>query len=79
MVWNKAVADDFPNNTRSKDIEILFPLFKATFQDKSLISEFLGRKKEMFSEDNFFIVKQTSLLDANGRLSISIAVLPVEE
>ena len=79
LVWNKAVAEDFPCNSKSKDIETLFPLFKATFQDKSLISEFITRKKEMFSKENFFIVKQTSLLDTEGRLAISVAVLEVEE
>jgi hypothetical protein len=79
FVWNKAVADKFPNNTKSKDIEILFPLFKNTTNDPTLIAEFLDRKRNLFYGDNFFIVKQTSLLDTTGRLSISIAVLPIEE
>ena len=79
LVWNKAVAEDFPNNSKSKDIEIIFLLFKATFHDKTLISEFLCRKKELFSNENFFIVKQTSLLDTKGRLAISVAALEVDE
>ncbi len=54
LVWNKAVAEDFPDNSKSKDIETLFPLFKVTCQDKSLISEFITRKKELFSKENFF-------------------------
>ena len=79
FVWNKAVAEDFPDNPKSKDIETLFPLFVGTFSDKSLISEFILRKKELFSKKNFFIVKQTSLLAADGRLAISVAVLDLEE
>ena len=79
LVWNKAVAEDFPNNSKSKDIETLFPLFKATYQDKSLISEFITRKKKLFNKENFFIVKQASFLDTGGRLAISVAVLEVEE
>ena len=79
LVWNKAVAEDFPDNPKSKDIETLFPLFTGTFSDKSLISEFITRKKELFGEKNFFIVKQTSLLEADGRLAISVAVYDLDE
>lgn len=77
-LWNKAVAEKFPKNTESKDIEILFPIFINTFHDPKLITEFLKRKSNLFHEDDFFIVEQTSLLDTNGRLSNSIAVLPIE-
>ncbi len=79
LIWNKAVAEDFPDNPKSKDIENIFPLFKSTFPDHDLISEFITRKKEFFSKQDFFIVKQTSLLDTGGRLAISLAVLEVEE
>ena len=79
IVWNKAVAEDFPDNPKSKDIETLFPLFAGTFSDKSLISEFILRKKELFGQNNFFIVKQTSLLEADGRLAISLAVYDLDD
>ena len=79
LVWNKAVAEDFPDHPKSKDIEALFPLFVGTFSDKSLISEFIMRKKEFFSKKNFFIVKQTALLEADGRLAISVAVFDIDE
>lgn len=78
-LWNKAVAEDFPDNPKSKDILTLFPLFVATFKDKSLISEFIMRKKEFFGEKNFFIVKQTSLLETDGRLAISVAVYDLDD
>ncbi len=79
FLWNKAVADDFPNHKFSKDIKRLFPFFKLTFRDKDLISVFLNRKREMFVNENFFIVKHTSLLENNGRLCISVAVLSIDE
>ena len=79
LVWNKAVAEDFPDNPKSKDIETLFPLFIGTFSDKSLISKFIMRKKELFGKKNFFIVKQTSLLEADGRLAISVAVYDLDD
>jgi hypothetical protein len=79
LVWNKAVAEDFPDNPKSKDIKTLFSLFIATFSDKSLVLEYIMRKKELFSKKNFFIVKQTSLLEADGRLAISVAVYDLDE
>ena len=79
LVWNKAVAEDFPDNSKSKDIETIFPLFISTSSDKSLISEYIMRKKELFGGQNFFIVKQTSLLEADGRLAISVAVYDLDE
>lgn len=78
LVWNKVVAENFPNNEKSKHIEAIFPLFKNTFFDQTLLETFLKRKKEIFGDKNFFIAKQSSLLDTNGRLSISVAALPVE-
>ncbi len=78
LIWNKAVAEDFPDHSKSKDIETIFPLYKATFPDKPLISEFLNRKKKLFGDDNFFIVKQTSLISPDGRLAISVAVEQLE-
>lgn len=79
LIWNKAVADDFPNHTISKDIKTLFPLFQSTFHDQAFISKFLNRKKKIFGGESFYIVKQTSLLDTNGKLSVSVAVLPIEK
>lgn len=79
MVWNKAVAEDFPDNPRSIDIETFFPLFVSTFPDKSLITEFITRKKDLFNKNAFFIVKQASLLSADGKLAISVVVLDIEQ
>jgi len=79
LVWNKAVAEDFPDNPESKHIETIFPLFVGTSSDKSLITEFIARKKELFSGKNFFIVEQTSLLEEDGRLAISVAVYDLNE
>jgi len=78
LVWNKAIAEDFPENSKSRDIEKIFPFFRASFFDQTLISHFINRKKELFSKDSFFI-EQTSLLDSDGRLCISIAVSKVED
>ena len=74
FIWNKGVAEKFPDHAKSKDMEALFPLFWGTSVDQPLVLEFLDRKREMFKDDNFFIIMQKSLLDSNGRLAISIAV-----
>lgn len=79
FIWNKAVADKFPDLTRSKDLIMIFPLFRASFQDKTLIAKFLNRKKKLFNNEDFFIVEQTSLLDEKGRLCISVAALPIDD
>jgi hypothetical protein len=78
IFWNYAVATDFPNHPKSRDIQILFPIFRITFTDKDLLTDFINRKKEMFSNDAFFIIKQSSLLDSAGRLVISVAVELIE-
>ncbi|MGM0650510.1 MAG: hypothetical protein ACQES1_08410 [Bacteroidota bacterium] len=75
IVWNKAVAEDFPENPKSKDIEAVFPLFMGTFVDKSLVSDLIKRKKACFNKEDFFIVKQTLHLGTDGRLTISVSVL----
>jgi hypothetical protein len=79
FVWNKAVAEDFPDNPKSKLIETQFPLFIGKHPDKILFSEFIMRKKEFFGDKNFFIVKQTSLLEVKGRLAISVAVHDLDD
>lgn len=79
FIWNKAVAEDFPDNSNSEDIETLFPLFFETSSNKSLVSEYLQRKKKLFSQKNFFIVEQTLLLDADGGLVISVSVLDLDD
>jgi len=79
IIWNKGVAEDFPNDPKSKDLELLFPLFKGVYADKSLIDDFLKRKRELFGNENFFIVKQTSHLGDGGRLGISVAVYVIED
>jgi hypothetical protein len=79
LVWNMAVALDFPDNPKSKNIESLFVLFIGTHSDKLLISQLLNRKKELFGNYHFFIVQQTSLLEEDGRLAISVAVQDLDE
>jgi hypothetical protein len=79
LVWNMAVALDFPDNPKSKNIESLFALFIGTHSDKLLISQLLNRKKELFGNYHFFIVQQTSLLEEDGRLAISVAVQDLDE
>ena len=79
IIWNKGVSEDFPNDPKSKDLELLFPLFKGAYSDKSLIDDFLKRKRELFGNENFFIVKQTSHLGDGGRLAISLAVYVIED
>jgi hypothetical protein len=77
LIWNKAVADKFPENSKSKDVKRIFPLFEASFGDHSLIKKFINRKNKLFNDADFFILKQTSLLDNRGGLSISVAVSPL--
>ncbi len=79
IVWNTAIAEAFPEHQNSKTINVLAPLLKLAGYDQEFISEFLKRKRKLFGGDNFFIVKQTMLLDPDGRLSISVSVLPVED
>lgn len=79
MIWNKGVAENFPNHPKSKDMEAIFPKYKAQFSDHSLIDYFLIRKRVLFCNENFFIVKQTSLLGSNGRLAISVVVDQIKD
>ena len=76
-IWNKAVADDFPEHPNSKKISMLFPLAKAGY-DKELISKFTERKQQLFGNDNFFIVKQNLHVNAEGNLIINVSALDVE-
>lgn len=79
MIWNKGVAENFPNDPNCKVVESIFPIFEATYSDKSLIAEFLNRKRELFSDENFLIIKQTSQLGLNGRLAISVAAYEIND
>ena len=72
IIWNKVVAENFPNKKKCREIEGIFLLFKGTFHDKAFISEYLKRKREMFEDENFIIIKQTLFLDEIGRLNISV-------
>lgn len=79
FIWNYVVAKAFPNDTKSKDLITLYPLFKSTLKDQKFLSYHLERKIRYFGEDNFLIIKHTFLLDDEGRLSLSVAVLPMDE
>ena len=74
FIWNKGVAENFPDYSKSKALEALFPLFFASSFDQPFVMEFLNRKRELFNDDNFFIVRQTSLLNSDGSLAISVVV-----
>lgn len=79
IVWNKAVAEAFPDHERSRSYELIFPIMKNSIQDKSFITLFLNRKKRLFANENYFIMHLNSFSDGKGALSISVAVLPVEK
>lgn len=79
MIWNKGVAENFPNDPKCKVIESIFPIFEATCSDKSLLAKFLNREKQLFNDENFLIIKQTSQLGVNGCLAISVAVYEIND
>lgn len=79
MIWNKGVAENFPNDPKCKVVESIFPIFEAIYSDKSFIAEFLNRKRELFSDENFLIIKQTSKLGLNGTLAISVAAYEIND
>lgn len=78
-IWNRVVSENFPDHPKSINFGVMFTLLKSMFRNKELIEELFARKDEMFADENFFIVKQTALLHSDGRLAISVAVLPVED
>lgn len=79
IIWNYAVAMEFPNHPKSKNILALFPFLKLIIVDDDFISDFINRKREMFGADLFFIIQQESLLSSGGRLAISVVVELLED
>lgn len=78
MVWNKAVAESYPNHTVSKNLEEFYPVFYGLNKKKSMINEFLLRKHTLFENDSFFIYKFTLHWDDNNNMAISVAAIPIE-
>jgi len=77
MVWNKAVAETFPDHSHSKNIEAIYPLFYAV-NNRKVINEYVLRKKVLFKEEAFFVMSYESHWDNKGNMSMSIAVLQIE-
>lgn len=78
MVWNKAVAESYPNHKTSKNVEEFFPLFFA-LNKKPLVNEYLLRKHKLFKNDAFFIYDYKVHWDDKGNMGISVAVLQIEK
>ena len=77
FMWNKAIAEKFPDHAKSKDIEKIFPDFMQKQKNPDLVMIFLTRKRERFAEHNFFIVKHTASLDNETNISLSVVVEPI--
>ena len=77
MVWNKAVAESYPDNGTSKIIEVIYPMFFG-INKRPLISEYLLRKHTLFKSDAFFINSFEVHWDDNGNMAISVAALQIE-
>ncbi|MEI6948868.1 hypothetical protein V9K67_16900 [Paraflavisolibacter sp. H34] len=78
MIWNKAMADTFPDHPISAQIAEQFPLFQLMVPDEDLLTAFLERKKREFAHENFFIMEHKTLPGhTRGDFSISVSVLPV--
>ncbi|SEH05369.1 Uncharacterised protein [Candidatus Venteria ishoeyi] len=78
LMWNKGVAENFPNHAKSKDIEDMFPKFMTEQKNPDLAMIFLTRKRERFNNENFFIIKIASNIKENVSLSISVVAVPAE-
>ena len=78
MVWNKAVAEKYPNHRTSKNVEEVFPVYMA-LSKKYLINEYLLRKKMLFGNDAFFIHSFEVHWDDNGNMAISVVAIQIED
>jgi len=72
FIWNAGVAEDFPDHPTGKEINILFPLFSATFPDKTLLNELLERKRTYFKNASFFVIIKNPTLYKDGRMEITV-------
>lgn len=78
MVWNKAVAESYPDHKTSKTMEEAF--FLATFLSKrSLVNEYLLRKHTIFETANFFIYRFETQFDNKGDLVITVAAMDLND
>ena len=73
FIWNAGVAEDFPDHPTGKEINILFPLFKNTFPDKTLLNELIERKRTYFKNASFFVVIKNPTLYKDGRMEITVS------
>lgn len=78
-IWNKGVAEDFPNHPHCKRIELFFPFFVITSLNQPLVSLLLARKREVFSGEKFFIAENSALLSQDGKMVITVSVEPIED
>ena len=78
MVWNKAVAESYPDHRTSKNVEEVFYVYMA-LNKKSLINEFLLRKQTLFGNDTFFIHSFETHWDDKGNMAISVAAIKIED
>ncbi|HEY8657793.1 MAG TPA: hypothetical protein VIL78_02090 [Hanamia sp.] len=77
MVWNKAVAESYPNHRTSKNVEEIYPLFFG-LNKNPLINEYLLRKHKLFRNDAFFIYSFEVQWDDKGNMAISVAAIQIE-
>lgn len=78
IVWNKAVTESYPNHGQSKAAGLGYFLF-STFNEEPLINEYMLRKHQLFEKDAFLIDSFETIFDERGIMSISMAVLPIEQ
>ena len=74
FLWNKAVAESFPNHPKSKKLERVYSQFFDKQKNPELAEIFLTRKRERFAEHSFFIVKHISSSDKENGFSMQVVV-----
>jgi hypothetical protein len=78
MIWNQSVAFAYPNHGDSDKLRNLFNQIYALSAHKKLIDEMIVRKRKEFGADDFFIARHAFEIDDQGHMSISVAVIPIE-
>jgi hypothetical protein len=80
IVWNKAVAEKFPNDPRSIEFDENLIGFNLLFYRNNLFAEYLKRKKELFDDEDYFIkMLSTELLESTREIKINVEVSHVRE
>jgi len=78
-IWNKGVAEDFPDHPNCSQIEIWFSSFFILNRDNRIFPLLLDRKRELFGGEKFFIAEQSALLNEDGNMVITVSIEPVED